>query len=81
MVKKRYLTDSVSTDLRDKMVFVGGARQVGKTTFATELLAPRFHGSACFNWDNRIDRRRISDSDWPADVELLIFDEIHKYRK
>ena len=81
MIKERYLTAAVSGDLRDKMVFVGGARQVGKTTFATELVAPRFKGSVCFNWDNRADRRRIAASAWPGDAELLIFDEIHKYRK
>ncbi len=81
MVKERYLTAAVSADLREKMIFVGGARQVGKTTFATELVAPQFKGSACFNWDNRTDRRRIAASDWPGDVELLVFDEIHKYRK
>lgn len=81
MVKERYLTTAVSDDLREKMVFVGGARQVGKTTFATELVAPRFSGSAYYNWDNRTDRRQITASAWPGDAELLIFDEIHKYRK
>jgi hypothetical protein len=81
MAKERYLTAAVGDDLRDKMIFVGGARQVGKTTFATELVAPNFRGNAYFNWDNRQDRKRVVASDWPGDVELLIFDEIHKYRK
>jgi hypothetical protein len=80
MLKERYLTDAVFEDLREKMVFVGGARQVGKTTFAVELLGKRFEKPAYFNWDNRSDRREIMASRWPADSDLLIFDEIHKLR-
>ena len=32
MLKKRYLTPYIVNDLKEKMVFVGGPRQVGKTT-------------------------------------------------
>ena len=35
---RRYLANSVSGDLADRMVFVGGPRQVGKTTFALSML-------------------------------------------
>jgi hypothetical protein len=40
----RYLTDQVVADLARKMVFVAGARQVGKTTFtrAFELRSSNF---------------------------------------
>ncbi len=34
----RYLTEPVRADLAHKMVFIGGPRQVGKTTFALSLL-------------------------------------------
>ena len=34
----RYLAEAVTTDLADRMVFVGGPRQVGKTTFALSQL-------------------------------------------
>ncbi len=34
----RYIEEIVREDLSDKMVFVGGPRQSGKTTFATSLL-------------------------------------------
>jgi len=80
MLKERYLTDAVADDLREKMVFVGGARQVGKTTFAANLLGQRFRSPAYYNWDNRADRRAIMDSRWPGDAELIILDEIHKLR-
>jgi len=33
-MKTRYITASIEADLADKMVFVGGPRQVGKTTLA-----------------------------------------------
>jgi len=80
MVKKRYLTARVTEDLHAKMVFVAGPRQVGKTTLSTELVAAQFKSFAYFSWDRKVDRTRITASDWPADAELLIFDELHKYR-
>lgn len=80
MLKERYLADAAADDLREKMVFVGGARQVGKTTFAVDLLGKRFRSPAYFNWDNRADRRAIMASRWPGDAELIILDEIHKLR-
>jgi predicted AAA+ superfamily ATPase len=81
MVKDRYLTPYIIGDLKDKMVFVGGPRQVGKTTLCRNLIATHFRHHAYFNWDNRADRKAIKDAVWPGDAELLIFDEIHKYRQ
>jgi len=80
MVKGRYLTPYIVADLKKKMVFLGGARQVGKTTLCCDIIASQFKNHAYFNWDNRKDRKAITDASWPADTELLIFDEIHKYR-
>ena len=81
MLKERYLTQYILDDLKDKMVFVGGPRQVGKTTLCRNLVANHFKNSAYFNWDNRADRKTIMAATWPGDAELLIFDEIHKYRQ
>jgi len=80
MLRDRYLTGAVFEDLKEKMVFVGGARQVGKTTFASEILGKRFRSPAYFNWDNRADRREIMAGRWPGDADLIILDEIHKLR-
>jgi predicted AAA+ superfamily ATPase len=80
MLRDRYLTEAVYEDLREKMVFIGGARQVGKTTFAVDLLGKRFKSPAYFNWDNRSDRREIMAARWPGDADLVILDEIHKLR-
>lgn len=81
MLKKRYLTQYIVNDLKDKMVFVGGPRQVGKTTLCRDLVASSFKKHAYFNWDNRADRKAIMAASWPGEAELLIFDEIHKYRQ
>ena len=81
MLKERYLTQSILDDLKDKMVFLGGPRQVGKTTLCRSFVGPHFKNPAYFNWDNRADRKAIIAATWPGDARLLIFDEIHKYRQ
>jgi predicted AAA+ superfamily ATPase len=81
MLQERYLTKFIIEDLKDKMVFVGGPRQVGKTTLCRNLIGTHFKSHAYFNWDNRADRKTIMSSVWPGNAELLIFDEIHKYRQ
>lgn len=37
-MRKRYLSSQIAKDLKQKMVFVGGPRQVGKTTLAKQFL-------------------------------------------
>ena len=77
----RYVSEPVRADLARKMVFVGGPRQVGKTTFALRFLGPRADESnpAYFNWDNKIHRERMLRLDLPENQRLLVLDEIHKY--
>ncbi len=79
MTWERYLTNAIFEDLRSKMVFLGGARQVGKTTLAQKLVASLFSNHAYFNWDYRPDRKKLMNQELPANAELLILDEIHKY--
>lgn len=81
MLMNRYLTLNIIHDLAEKMVFIGGARQVGKTTLATQLIAPHFREAKYLNWDARSDRKQILDSELPGNSELIIYDEIHKYPK
>lgn len=81
MLKNRYLTPFVIEDLKKKMVFISGPRQVGKTTLSRELVSDHFKRFAYFNWDLRSDRKQVLNSQWPADIDLIILDEIHKYRK
>ncbi|TAL33239.1 MAG: ATP-binding protein [Spirochaetes bacterium] len=79
-MRDRYLHRHIAEDLKEKMVFIGGPRQVGKTTLAEKIIGKTCK-SAYFNWDNRADRKRIMASEWPGDAELVILDEIHKYSK
>ena len=44
-IKPRYLTENIIEDLNEKMVFLGGPRQVGKTTAAKELVARNIKSS------------------------------------
>ena len=81
MQKQRYLQKSILEDLNEKMVFIGGARQVGKTTLAKDIIAKIFDQSTYYNWDYQPDRKRITSGELPGDNSLLIFDEIHKYKK
>ncbi len=80
---KRYLKTTIQSTLRRKMVFVGGPRQVGKTTLALTLLG---HGAtekhpAYFNWDNPTVPSRLRRMELPDKEPLLIFDELHKYAR
>jgi predicted AAA+ superfamily ATPase len=62
------------------MVFLGGPRQVGKTTFAQSLL-PHYQDThpGYLNWDNLEDRKKIQAGAWPREQRLIVFDEIHKF--
>jgi predicted AAA+ superfamily ATPase len=73
---KRYLAEQVAKDLKKKMVFLGGPRQVGKTTLAQTLAPAR----AYLNWDAPEDRECILLGQLPA-TDMWIFDEIHKYKQ
>lgn len=80
MELNRYLADAITEDLREKMVFIGGARQVGKTTLAKKLITQNFPTWHYYNWDNSDHRKTLKDNTLPGDDSLLILDEIHKYR-
>ncbi len=76
----RYLTSHIKEDLSQKMVFIYGPRQVGKTTLALSLLKRgKTNHPAYFNWDFRTDRVRLIKEQFPPQEKLLIFDELHKY--
>jgi len=72
---ERFLKKQILADLNDKMVFLAGPRQVGKTTLARTLSK----NVEYLNWDIHEDRSQILARTFhPAD--LWIFDEIHKYK-
>lgn len=65
------------------MAFVGGPRQVGKTTLALSLLgkeATEQH-PAYLNWDDPRAAARLRRVELPANESLLVCDEVHKYAR
>ena len=82
-IKPRYLEAAIKEDLKMKMVFIGGPRQVGKTTLALGLLAKNADEQhpAYLNWDLAESRDKIRKGLFPANETLIILDEIHKYPK
>ncbi len=78
----RYLQKSVEDDLADKMVFVGGPRQVGKTTFALSILGKGNESTRGYlNWDDLQDREMILAGRLPGGLRRIVFDEIHKFAR
>jgi len=66
-----------------KMAFVGGPRQVGKTTFGLDMLGPKAteRHPAYFNWDDPRAAARLRKLELPAGEPLLLLDEVHKYAR
>ncbi len=66
-------------DLKRKIVFVTGPRQVGKTTLAKNL--KRFHPALYYlNYDSDDDRLVFLRRQWDRKADLVVLDEIHKHR-
>src|SRR3990167_2629840 len=77
----RNIKPTIISDLKEKMVFISGPRQVGKTTLALEILQGNQAHPAYLNWDSDKDRIKIMHQEFPVDEPLLIFDEIHKFKR
>lgn len=75
-LRSRYLTRQIRQDIARRMVFVAGARQVGKTTLARSLPGGR---AGYLNWDVAGDRERILARRLPGGG-FWVFDELHKFR-
>jgi hypothetical protein len=72
----RHLKELIINDLKDKIVILSGPRQVGKTTLSKQLNPSYLY----LNYDSTNDRRIIKKEEWPRNVNLIIFDELHKMR-
>ncbi|MBI2335736.1 MAG: ATP-binding protein [Deltaproteobacteria bacterium] len=75
----RYLFPFIIEDLQEKMVFLGGPRQVGKTTLA-ETLLHNIPGQY-YNWDKLGQRNAALKGQWAPKSNLIVLDEFHKYKK
>ncbi|MFY7993660.1 MAG: ATP-binding protein [Bacteriovoracaceae bacterium] len=77
MHNTRYLEQLIIDDLTEKMVFLGGPRQVGKTTLSKKILG--LNGTY-YNWDDLEDKKKLLNNDLYKNNGLVVLDEIHKYR-
>ena len=81
-IHDRYIKKPVTSDLKSKMVFVGGPRQVGKTTLALGFLPePNTKSPAYFNWDDVSDKSKLLRGELPPNEKIIILDEIHKFAR
>lgn len=69
---KRYLTNAITEDLKEKMVFIGGPRQVGKTTLAEMIGEHEYSRFAYRNWDCTEHQRAILKNEHDPRSQLLI---------
>lgn len=73
--------------LGDRMSFIAGPRQIGKTTLVRRFLAEKRQGDLYYNWDTLTVKRRFSKNalffveDLPPHLDRpwVALDEIHKY--
>ena len=78
---QRYLSARIAETIKRKMIFIGGPRQVGKTTLALQFLKPSTHkNSSYLNWDRATDKSLILKDQFPFDQKTIVLDEIHKYK-
>ncbi|MEB3259567.1 MAG: ATP-binding protein [Cyanobacteriota bacterium] len=75
--KPVHLEAQLRRDLERKTVVLTGARQVGKTTLARQLLEGHEQAQS-LNWDVPADRAVLNRQSWNPRADLLVFDEIHK---
>jgi len=61
--RQRYLESAIHEDLAQKMVFLAGPRQIGKTTLA-KMIGGMYRQPVCLNWDNRAHRKAILQQQW-----------------
>ena len=82
---RRYLEKEILRDISKKMVFLGGPRQVGKTTMAKKIIKDfpyeKSKKGLYLNWDFDEDQENIIKKRWDDIHQLIVFDELHKYRR
>jgi uncharacterized protein len=76
---KRYLYSHILEDLKKKMVFITGPRQIGKTYLAKQVME-EFNKPQYLNYDNINDHRIIKNMSWAQNTDFIVFDEIHKMK-
>lgn len=74
----RTISAPVFDDLPEKMVLIGGPRQVGKTTLARTFITSQ---EQYFSWDDLDDRAQLKKHKVDVELGTVVLDEIHKYAR
>ncbi len=89
MIERRIYSLLWQEDIKQKhMVFISGPRQVGKTTFARDMVGSLYRNKVYFNWDVIENKRTLIENPYffenvqrsDGSTPLVILDEIHKYK-
>lgn len=81
---RRYIQEQAISDFQKKMLFIAGPRQCGKTTLVNNILSKQNENDILtqyLNWDVELERARILSREFLSKLEILAFDEIHKYAR
>ena len=76
-IKKRYIDRITREFLKERIVLIGGPRQVGKTTFAKGFIA---NDEQYYNWDSLLDREKIKKNQIQFKDKVIVLDEVHKFK-
>jgi hypothetical protein len=72
---ERYCEKFILDDLKSKMVFVGGPREVGKTALCNRILKC-YQSGEYFNYEKDQDREHLNSRKWSSSKDLIVFDEL-----
>ncbi len=80
-MKERSIQPIIKKALEKKMIFLGGPRQVGKTTLSFSILGAGANEKhpGYLNWDDPTVAAELKKMHLPINQTTLVFDEIHKY--
>lgn len=81
-IYERYIKKPIEKDLKEKMVFIGGPRQVGKTVFSLGFLNELSEQDPAYiNWDDIKTHKSLLEGVLPPSEKIIILDEIHKFAR
>ena len=78
----RYISQFIKETIKKRAIFIGGPRQVGKTTLALSFLESKSGTKhpGYLNWDHGPSAEKIRKTELPPMEPFLVLDELHKFK-